>query len=376
MIDAPRHDLGSDHTENNEPPRSYNFTTLEPRSFDGEPEDAEPPDLFKAISDAEASNPSAEPPVPSPPQPNKNQTRVFILAGAGLAILLVVIFTVIICATGGPEGRYDLGSVTANAVGLKGRLRIEWDKRLTYRLTLEPSDSDLQAGFSLAVAHSLRPSSIEIHLQNSLGFVLCSREIALPFDVKDENVLATPPADQPVQEIDLARLEAQEAARQQGKDIFRNQIGRDGQIASIEAHGVIPCSEKDYKNTTSWSFSADFPSVAEQDELLKRMEVLKAEAAGPSPQAPAIRKRTAAKAAAKLLPFSSEGDDVIVELDLFRGIIETSGRKIFDFNRIGREAVSSRWQEFPVNIHYKCDRSLECVLTCAGAGSLHARLRR
>ena len=121
---------------------------------------------------------------------------------------------------GPPNGRYDLGSVTSSAAGLKGHLFIEWDKKLNYRLTIEPGDPDRQAAFALAVAHSPRPLSVEIHMQDSEGFALCSKEILLKYDARNALELAPPnpdaedektnagaaPAGQPpAQAIDLAQ---------------------------------------------------------------------------------------------------------------------------------------------------------------------------
>jgi hypothetical protein len=78
----------------------------------------------------------------------------------------------------------------------------------------------------------------------------------------------------------------------------------------------------------------------------------------------------------KLLPFALEGDDAIVELDASRGFIETSGRKIFFFDKTGGQGADPKWQEYPVSIHYKCDRISNCTLTHAGLGALRAKLKK
>jgi hypothetical protein len=266
----------------------------------------------------------------------------------------------------------------------------KWDKKLQYRLTIEPAEQEQQAGFALAVANSPHPLSIAIQLQDDKGFMLCSKEILLKFDARNAAALAasTPGSqanktdvgtilnEQLEQGVDLARLEAQEPARELGKDIFQNQIGQDGQITAIYAQGEIPCSAKAYENTFSWSFSSDFPSLAEQDELLKREKETKVNTARlAAVQLTAPRKRMP-KPAIKLSPFSLEGDDAIVELDTSRGFIETSGRKIFFFDKTGGQGTDSKWQEYPVSIHYKCDRISNCTLTHSGLGVLRAKLKK
>ena len=229
----------------------------------------------------------------------QSPTRVYAAAGVGLGVIFGILFAVVFWQLNHVEGRYDLGSFTSSASGLKGHLWIEWDKKVAYRLTIEPSDPDYKAGFAYAVAHSPRPLSIQIQMQDSQGFVLCSREIVLRYDARNAEALAasTPdsqpektdavnqPASQPAQTIDFAQLDAQEAARERDHELFQNQIGPDGQIAAINAQGEIPCSKSAYEKTANWSFTPDFPSLAEQNQWLKRQRELQDAAAHPSSRA-------------------------------------------------------------------------------------------
>jgi hypothetical protein len=320
----------------------------------------------------------------------QNPTRVYATAGVGLGVLFGVVFAVVFWQLNHAEGRYDLGSFTSSAAGLKGHLWIEWDKKVAYRLTIEPSEPHQEAAFAHAVARSPRPLSIQIHLQDSQGFVLCTREIVLKYDARNAEALAasTPdsqalktdtvnlPADQPAQTIDFAQLDAQEAARERDQEIFQNQIGPDGQIAGLNAHGEIPCSKSAYEKTANWSFTPDFPSLAEQNQWLKRQQELPAGAAHPSPAAsaaPAARKK---KAAIQLLPFTVEGDDAIVDFDAAQGVIATRGGKTFFLDKAAGAVADSAWQDYPVSIHYRCDQSSICMLTHSGLGGLRARMKR
>ena len=322
----------------------------------------------------------------------QSPTRVYAAAGVGLGVLFGVVFAVVFWQLNHAEGRYDLGSFTSIAPGLKGHLWIEWDKKVAYRLTIEPSDPDQKAGFAHAVARPPRPLSIQINLQDFQGFVLCTREIVLKYDARNAEALApsTPdsqalksdafnlPADQPAQTIDFTQLDAQEAARERNQEIFQNQIGPDGQITGLNAHGEIPCSKTAYEKTTNWSFTPDFPSLAEQDQWLKRQQEMEFEAARPAPLAPAAPAAPAArkkKAAIKLLPFTIEGDDAIVDFDAAQGVIATRGRKTFFLDKAAG-AADSAWQDYPVSIHYRCDQSSSCMLTHSGLGGLRARMRR
>ncbi len=319
----------------------------------------------------------------------QSQTRLYAAAGVGLGVLLGVVIAAIFWLTANP-GPYDLGSSASEATGLKGHLYTEWDKKPQYRLTIEPGDSNRLAGFALTVAHSPRPLSVEIRLLDAHGFVLCAREIALKYDPRSaEPLAASDPGSQAAQanarnasgerlarELEETRQESQEAEREQGKDIFQNQIGADGQIAALYAEGEIPCSQKAYGKAISWSFLPNFPTLAEQDQMLNRQKEQQERAARRAAAQLDARSKKAPKPARRLLPFSVEGDDAIVEFDPSRGVIETRGEKTFFFDKSGGRGADSRWQDYPVSIHYRCDRASNCVLTHSGLGDLRAAMRR
>ena len=330
--------------------------------------------------EAKVQPPASEPPAPQPLSNEswterirsfaENPTRVYAAIGVGLGVLLGVIFAAVSLLTGSPEGRHDLGPVTSNATGLKGHLYINWEKTLHYRLTLETIYPEQQEGFALEVANPPYPLFIEIHLQDDQGLILCSRGIVLKYDALSTATTANH-SNEPPAAIDIAQLNTQEQEREQGKDIFQNQIAPGGQVVALNAQGEIPCSAKSYEKTTQWNFSTNFPSLAEQDESLE----LRHEMRGNAGQRSAAHKK-AVKAAEKLLPFSIEGDDAIVEFDVSRGVIVTSGRNTFFFDKTSTGSADPVWQEYPVSIHFRCDRSSDCTLMHAGAGALRARMKR
>lgn len=349
---------------------------------------------FVVPADTNRQGPSEEPQLP-PPSPfagwiqrlrtfTATPTRAYVSLGIGLGILAGVIIAALSWHISNPEGPYDLGTVASTAVGLKGHLFTKWDKRLEYRLALEPGTPKQQAGFAFAVANSPRPLSVGIQLNDGKGFVVCSWEIALKYEARNA---AFPTADaltaktdaaslsteQMAQDLDFARQDADELQREQGKDIFQNEIVPDGKIAATNAQGEAPCSKKAYENTSYWSFSPNFPSLAEQEQLLKRREEAQANAGRLSS---ATRKRLTAKIAARPLILTIKGDDAIVEYDASRGVIETSAGKIFLFDKSSADGNDSRWQDYPVSVHYKCDQNSSCTLKHAGIDALRVRLRK
>jgi hypothetical protein len=349
---------------------------------------------------AEEQIPAAQPPIAHPPARMTRMGRMRKFVGSpvriyaslvvGLGILLGLIFAVTSHFMSNPNGRYDLGTVTSSAAGLEGRLFIQWDKNLKYRLAIKPNDRDQQAEFALAVAHPPRPLSIEIQLKDMEGFVLCSKIIVLKYDARS----AAAPAGnadsgktfsgQVGQGVDPAQAEAQEAAREHGKDVFQGQVDPDGKIVAINSQGDLSCTAEAYEKAENWSFLTGslsqaepaFPSLSEQQAWLKHEEEMEAEAQSPSPAEAATHKRAAAKAAAKLLPFSIEGDDAIVDFDISHGIIQTRGHKTFLVDKAIAAGADPGWQDFPVSIHYRCDQSSSCTLMHSGTGVLRARMGR
>jgi len=410
-----------EQTEEQELPVNV-YRVVRPAEKTKEEELAERAELYAHLASVEAAQqlPIAEvpiaddrvyhapdpPPAQAPPEQGKegirkffeSQTRVYAAIGIGLGVLLGVIVASVTWFMGTPNGRYDLGSTTSSAAGLKGHLFVEWDKKLDYRLTIEPDDAARQAAFAAAVASSPHPLSVEIHLQNSGGFVLCSREILVKYDARNAVQLAPPdpgpqpdaqnaktnaealPTAQPAPAVDFSQTDAQEAARVKGKEIFKNQVGPDGQITGLSAQGEIPCTARAYEKAVAWSFSPNFPAIAEQDQLVERQQAIANPAHPPADETPAVRKKAAAAKAAKVvqkpLGFTIEGDDAIVDFDTSRGTIETNAGKIFLIDKAGGTISDPRWQEYPVEIHYRCDRGSECILMHAGTGALHVRLRR
>ena len=171
------------------------------------------------------------------------------------------------------------------------------------------------------------------------------------------------------QATDLAKLDAQEAAREKGQDLFQNQTGPDGVISAIAAQGEIPCSKSAYQKAMQWSFTPNFPSLAEQDGLLKSQQ----EVLTPLPPPPAAHKK---KETLPPLPYTIEGDDAIVEFNSSSGVIETRGRKLFLIDKAAAEVANEAWQDYPVSIHFHCDRTSNCTLMHSGLGALHVRMMR
>lgn len=336
--------------------------------------------------------PNEEPAPEEPPKPAVNMTNIYIAGVAAIGLLAGVGVAANLRAKA-PSAPNNFGVVTADAYGLKGRLTTKWEDKLSYRLTIEPRDAKQQPGFDLAVSSSPRPLQMVVQLKDALGFVLCSNTILLKYDtrkavafaasLRDSESLeaANSPGNQIAMGIDIARLENQEIDREHGRDVFQNDIGQNGQIASISAQGEIPCSKKDYESAVSWIFLPDFPTLTQQTDWLNHRpgltpvedtSPLSADSVVSALIAQAPAKKAKRKVPASVSAFYVEGDDTMVGYDPATGMIETSTGKLFKVDKTSAEAATLKNADFPINFHFKCDQGSICRLTSAGAGNLNA----
>ena len=279
----------------------------------------------------------------------------------------------------------DLGPGIVAADGLRGHLETRWDGnsktgKLAYKLQIVPMEDRWVAGFSHVVISPPLPMSVNIRLLDSTGFALCGKEIDFPFDPHGAAVPVTvsavgangkklSPAEreaaiQAARQSQVSQMQAAETAREQGKDLFQNQVGTDGQVAAVDAQGALPCSPDQYKRANYWDFNTNFPTLDEQAILLDPKAHAKDLASG-------HQKRTLTKWGDG---FVIQGDDRVTGYDQARGLLWAEDRTFAIDKRFGQTTASS-WASNYTLIHYRCDQHATCSLTAAGqAAVLHARL--
>jgi len=288
-----------------------------------------------------------------------------------------------------------LPPVTSTAYGLQGQIVTKWDDKLAYNLIIQPGELKQDAGFANAVSNPARPLSIDVQLKDPLGFVLCSNTVVLKFDPRRAAFAGAQRAPRTVGDslndssnqvaspADVARLENQEIDRERGHDVFQNDMGADGRIASISAQGEIPCSKKAFGSIASWTFLPNFPTVSEQTDWLNHRAPA-VNASSPNLLAarsaetgkPNSSRRVKRSLATPVSEFYIEGDDAMAGYDSSSGIIETLAGKIFLIDKTSAGGNALKTIDFPINIHYRCDESAACIISPAGAPLLHARIRR
>jgi hypothetical protein len=330
-----------------------------------------------------------------------SQTRVYATIGIGLGLLVGLLAAVLLLHPGATNGPSDMGDVNLTEFGLKGHLATEWkDERLAYHLTMEPGTAAQRAGFLADVNSSPRPLSISIQAKDPFGAVLCGDTILVKYDPRNAPVSGpTGPAPKPgraaeelatrneiARGLSLARLEGQELDRERGKTLFQSDIGADGQVASISAQGVLPCTKKQVDRFASWGFTSNFPIVAKpvvsQDVPVDPKANVNTAEIEEAARREALAEKAAAAAKTKkkplppLPPIYIEGDDSIVWYDAAAGIVETSAGKAMLLDKTDPVASAIKSRELPISIHYRCDQNGGCTFSALGLGVHHARLKR
>jgi hypothetical protein len=314
-----------------------------------------------------------------------------LLLGGFAALIVFAVFVLMTMNMNKPKDNTpppgDLGPGIVAVSGLRGHLETRWDGnaktgRLAYKLQIVPMEDRWVAGFSHVVSNSPLPMSINIRLLDSTGFALCGKEIDFHFDPQDAVIPVSVPAVgangkklsaaersaamQAARQSQVAQMQAAEATREHGKDIFQNQTTSDGQVAAVNAQGSLPCSPDQYRKANYWDFNTNFPTLDEQAILLDPKAHAK-ELAVPGNS----HKRTLTKWGDG---FVIQGDDRVTGYDQARGVLWAEDRTFAIDKRFG-QVTAATWASNYTLIHYRCDQHASCALTAAGqAAVLHARL--
>lgn len=325
----------------------------------------------------------------------KSKTGVYGAVSVVMGLLAGLIVAVLVLHPKIPSAAADMGPVNAIQYGLMGHLTVNWKDKLEYQVTIEPSDASAAAAFAANVYSSPKPLSIDLQAKDPFGAVLCSDTVLLRFDPRNAqggavaDAGSNPPhvqkgladRNQLTRELTIARLEAQELEREKGKSVFHNDTGKDGQLTSISAEGVLPCTKQQFEKFAAWGFTSTFPIVnapqknAAGDSDEQREETAESRRGSASANA-AAKNQAKRKQAPMLPPIYVEGDDAIVWVDAANGAIETRGGKVLLMDKADALASPLKGWDYPIPIHYRCDQEGNCTFAGVGTGTHHARLRR
>jgi hypothetical protein len=325
-------------------------------------------------------------------QPPKKKIPIWMIGGftALIGFAIFVVYTATKPKDNAPPPG-DMGPGVVASAGLRGHLNTRWDGnkktgKLVYQLHVESMEDRWQPGFSRAILNSPQPLSVTMRLLDATGFALCGKDIPFHFDPKNATVQVAMPsavgpngkklsavernvAYQAARQNAVTQMQAAQVVREQGKDVFQNQIGPDGLATAVNAQGSLPCSPDQYQRASYWDMNTNFPSLDEQAALLDpRAAALKAKESEPGAH-PA--KRTSNR---PQTGFVLQGDERVTEYDAARGQLWTQGRT-FRIDRMVGQATAMAWANNNTLIHYRCDQQANCALTAPGGSAvLHAHV--
>jgi hypothetical protein len=267
-----------------------------------------------------------------------------------------------------PVDSDDLGAGISNASGLRGHLVTRWQGKTQYMLKIEPLDPRDASGFAAVASNPPGPISINVRLLDSSGFALCGKEILMPYNPgRISRASSLLRKNNGPSEADLDRAAIVEKAREGGKDVFQNILGSDGTVEALWAQGELPCSPDQYRRFDYWDLSTNFPTRAEQNQLLGRRP-------GGSTDADADRAQRESMDALrrKALPklqsaFYMEGDDRATAFEPGRNLLTIGPGKTFTVVRAADVITAAAWADDSSLIHYTCDQHAACALKRAGS---------
>jgi hypothetical protein len=372
------------------PNPAANVAVAEPMVEDNEEEDEFGYEMEQEA--AEFTDPAERQEEPPPPPTPKKGLPLWLMGGfaALVAFAVFVVYTATKPKDNAPPPG-DMGPGIVAASGLRGHLNTRWDGdrktgKLSYQLHLEPMEDRWQAGFSRVVLNPSMPLSVNIRLLDATGFALCGKELAFHFDPQNAKLQVPMPAAvgpngkklsavernaayQAARQSAVTQMQAAEAVRERGKDVFQSQTGPDGLVTAVNVQGSLPCSPDQYKRASYWDLNTNFPTLDEQAVLLDPRAAARQEKESESGSHPAKRVSRQPQTG-----FIIQGDERVMEYDSARGQLWTQGRTFQIDRRVG-QVTAMGWANNNTLVHYRCDQQANCALSApGGAAALHARL--
>ena len=270
----------------------------------------------------------------------------------------------------------DLGAGIANASGLRGHLVTRWQGKAQYMLKIEPLDPRENDGFAAVSANPPGPIYINIRLLDSSGFALCGKEIVLHYDpARSSHVSSSAPKNKDeaenlaiLRQADLERVTAQEKSREIGQRPFQNVLDRTARSRAYGPREIFPALPINTNAFDYWDLSTNFPTLAEQDQLLGRHHTrdprtpIRAHSEHASPRAARHKAPPKPQSA-----FYMEGDDRATAFEPGRNLLTIGPGKSFTVVRTLDVATAAAWADDSSLVHYTCDQHAACALRRAGA---------
>lgn len=276
-----------------------------------------------------------------------------------LGMLGVLAFPMLMPKPKPPALYVDLGNRRFDPAGLSGRLIVRWEGSAKYELYIDPVDQEQADGFQTVAVNPPHPLSVQIQLLDAEDVVACQKEVVFPPPL---------PAGTPIDATQALQPKTTTTG-----DVVQDIAGSDGQVGEITVSGPLPCSINTYRQLAGWEFTTNFPTVADQEGPLRHSLVLGSP--GSSSHSHSTSGWRGIAYVFQRLSAPIEGDDVIVGDNPTKGIVDTSGGRVFLVSAAGWRTRTADWQIFPAAVHFRCDKAGACTLTRVSSRTiLQARL--
>jgi hypothetical protein len=253
--------------------------------------------------------------------------RLFLVCigvGAGMGIFALTAAVSINWVTSRPIPVREWPRLEMKGVGLKAKLKTDWNDTVRYQLLVTPLSDDLKGAFDTTVRADRSTISFTVHLYDKSGFEVCTQDVKpAPF------------------------------------------VNAEGHYDELGANSIFyspDCPRARYKDADRWSLSYIFPSIT---------------ADSPVPRQAVVPGRSDAKPTRSTGQESpSEGDDMLTGFDLLSGHLETRSGKTFLINREGERYAALMWGTSSA-IHFDCKSTDDCLIENTGnKAAVHGRLLR
>lgn len=251
--------------------------------------------------------------------------RLFLVCagiGVGMGIVVAAVVASVVWLSSRPIQARDWPHLEFEGMGLKAKLRTDYDSSVRYQLAVLPISNELKAAFNDGVRANRDSISFTVHLYDKAGFELCKK------DVKPTAI-----------------------------------IGTAGRIDGLQANDTFysfECSRSDYKKADHWNLSWVFPALTAN---------IPADGGATQHESDA---KTKAVTNPRIVPLQEyapiEEDDTLTGFDLFSGHLETLSGGTF-LVREGEKSVASMWGyrseilgEAQPRLHIACKTKGDCII--------------
>ncbi len=292
--------------------------------------------------------------------------------GTGLGIGIVATVACIMWLSSRQIPARDWSELDIASIGLKAKLKTDWNDSVRYQLVVTPRSDDLKAPFDHAVQSHRDSISFTIHLYDKAGFELCKKEHVKPTPVVDaENRIEELHSNDAFYSFECSRSDYKKADHWSLGHVFPA-LTADTSSGEVPEHtGFSPDSP--FAQAVK-SLGMDKPDVPDEtydtfrNQYFDRRIAPRLQPSEREKKRKLFLQRTQRKPASLGKSVSSPQDDTLTGFDSFSGHLETLSGSTF-LVREGEKGIASMWDfrsqiegKGQPRLHITCKTTDDCVI--------------